>query len=237
MKSENFLPAILITIGLSLAGYFIGNGIFKTKALDRYVTVKGLAEREVDANLAIWPISFSEASNDLNALQSELETNTFIIKAFLKERGFDDTEVSVGTQSITDFQASQYYGNAQQRKYRYLGKGKLTVRTTKVGQLVDALGNLSTLIGQGIILADENYYESKVQYLYTDLNQIKPEMIEEATINARQSATKFAQDSGSKVGKIRQANQGLFSINDRDFNSPHKKKIRVVTTVEYYLED
>ncbi len=237
MKSENLLPAILITIGLSLAGYFIGNGIFKTKALDRYVTVKGLAVKEVDANLAIWPISFSEASNDLNALQATLESNTTAIKQFLKERGFDDTEVSVGTQSITDFQASQYYGNAEQRRYRYLGKGKLTVRTAKVDELVKTLGNLSTLIGQGIILGDENYYESRVQYLYTNLNQIKPEMIEKATINARQAATKFAQDSGSKVGKIRQANQGLFSISERDYNSPHKKKIRVVTTIEYYLED
>jgi len=138
--------------------------------------------------------------------------------------------------SISDQKANMYGGNDQYHEFRYIGRAQLTVRTEQIDRMTQAINKLTDLVGQGIVL-NQDQYMGQVQYLYTDLNSIKPAMIESATKNAREAADKFASDSKSKVGKIKKATQGLFTIEDRDMNTQNIKIIRVVTTVEYYLVD
>lgn len=227
--------SLILGICITLAGTSIGLGFYKGRATDRYVTVKGLAEREVNADLAIWPITFKVADNDLSPLQRGIDSGRDAIKAFLLESGFTDEEISFSAPSIIDTEAQQY-SNRNESKYRYIAEATVTTRTGKVGQVRRTMEESRKLIGKGVVLAAKSW-ENPTEFLFTNLNEIKPAMIEEATKDARRAAEKFAQDSGSKVGKIRNASQGYFSISDRDRNSPEVKKIRVVTTVQYYLVD
>ena len=237
MKTHHLLLiTIILSLGIAIAGYFVSTTLLKSKKYDRSVIVKGLAEREVEANLAIWPISFSETSNDLTEIQSQLDYKTQIIHNFLAEQGFIENEISNGIPTIHDMLADRYAARDQLNMFRYIGNSNITVRTTDIQKLNKAISQISNLIGKGIVLSQDNYWQM-VEYLYTDLNLIKPAMIEEATRNAREAAEKFAQDSGSRVGKIKKASQGLFTITDRDVNSRHIKNVRVVTTIEYYLID
>ena len=229
------LPAFIFSLGIALGGYFIGNGFIKSKYFDQYVTVKGLSEREVKADLAIWPISFTIVSNDLVELERLLKEQTTIISEYLAEKGINETEISIGAPSINDLRAN-YYGGNNYNPFRYMAKGKITVQTTSIENINNAITEISDLLSKGIVI-EQDEYRNKVDYQYTRLNEIKPDMIREATLNAREAAMKFAEDSGSKVGKIRKATQGYFSISDRDINSPHIKTVRVVTTIEYFLED
>lgn len=225
-----------LALGLVIAALILGNSVIRFKKLDRSVIVKGLAEMEVNANLAVWPVTFSEASNNLAELQASLERKQKIILDFLGEVGFQPEEISIGMVSISDQKANIYGQNNQYVEFRYIGHAKMTVRTGVASRMSAAIARLTDLVGKGIVL-NQDQYMSQVQYLFTDLNSIKPEMIESATKNAREAAGKFASDSKSKVGKIKKATQGLFSIEDRDMNTPDKKIVRVVTTVEYYLVD
>jgi hypothetical protein len=136
---------------------------------------------------------------------------------------------------MVDRQA-QAYANAPDIKFRYAATSTITVYSTKVDQVRNAMTQLVELGKQGLAIAGADY-EARTQFLFTRLNDIKPDMIEAATRNAREVATRFAQDSDSQLGKIRRASQGQFSIDDRDSNTPHIKKVRVVSTVEYYLSD
>jgi hypothetical protein len=235
-QSSQLIPAALfLAIGLGIAGYFIGNALVKARKLDRSVVVKGLAEREVDADLAIWPIKVFDASNNLSELERSIKTKSERIREFLNEQGFSSREISSGIPTITDAWANPYGGN-QQNAYRYSGNFEITVRTSDIEKLDAAINGIAGLIGEGIVIGQNNYWQ-QVEYLYTKLNEIKPEMIEEATKNAREAAEKFAVDSKSEVGKIKRANQGLFTISNRDMNSPQIKKVRVVSTIEFYLKD
>jgi hypothetical protein len=228
--------AFILALGLVIAALLLGNSLIRFKKLDRSVIVKGLAELEVDANLAVWPITFNEASNNLAELQASLDRKRQIILGFLSESGFTAEEVTVGMVNINDIKANIYGGNNQGAEFRYIGQSQMTVRTGQTDRMTKAISKLTDLVGQGIVL-NQDQYQSQVQYLFTDLNAVKPRMIEEATKNAREAAEKFASDSKSKAGKIKKATQGLFSIEDRDMNTPYKKIVRVVTTVEYYLVD
>lgn len=237
MKSKELIPAaIILSLGLILGGYFIGNFFVKAKKFDRSVVVKGLAEKEVLADLAIWPMKFTEASNDLAEIERNINTKSRIVIDFLKERGVTEEEISKGVPAITDALANPYTQQGQTAANRYTGSFDITVRTSDIPKLKRAMEDITSLIGKGIVIGQANYWQ-QVEYLYTALNEIKPGMIEEATKNARQAADKFAVDSDSKVGKIKTASQGLFTISDRDMNSPHIKTVRVVTTIEFYLED
>lgn len=227
--------SLILGICIAIAGMSIGLGFYKGRATDRYVTVKGLAEREVNADLAIWPITFKVADNDLTALQRGIDSGRDAIKTFLLESGFTEDEISFSAPSIIDTEAQQY-SNRNESKYRYIAEATVTTRTGRVGQVRKTMEESRKLIGKGVVLSAKSW-ENPTEFLFTDLNEIKPEMIEEATKNAREVAEKFAQDSGSKVGKIRHASQGYFSISDRDRNSPEVKQVRVVTTVQYYLVD
>lgn len=228
--------ASILSIGLIVAAFILGQSVIRFKKIDRSVVVKGLAEMEADANLAVWPITFSEASNNLAELQSTLERKQGIILSFLQGVGFTESEIAKGMVNIGDQKANMYGSGNQYVEFRYIGRAQFTVRTDQISRMNKAISKLTDLVGQGIVL-NQDQYMSQVQYLYTDLNKIKPAMIEEATKNARQAAEKFAIDSNSKVGKIKKATQGLFTIEDRDMNTPYRKIIRVVTTVEYYLVD
>jgi len=232
---EGIILGAFICAGLLGLGVLLGNGALRVKSLDRTVTVKGLSEREVPADIAIWPIIFNEADNDLAGLYSTLEEKTAIVVAFLKKHGFGDEEITVAAPAIVDRQA-QNFGDQTRIKYRYAARAAISVYTEKVEAVRQAMNQLVDLGKQGIAIAGDDY-QTKTQFLFTGLNDLKPQMIEEATKNARQVAEKFARDSDSRLGKIRKANQGQFTIEDRDSNTPHIKKVRVVSTVEYYLSD
>jgi len=232
---EAFILGALLCIGLALLGYLISGSIIRIKALNRTVTVKGLSEREVPANIAIWPIKFSEAGNDLNDLFSSIQRNNSLIIQFLKNNGFKNPEISISAPAIMDRQA-QGYADSNKIKFRYSGSSIITVYTGNVDSVRKTMKKLVELGKEGIAISGQDY-NSKTEFLFTELNKIKPEMIEEATKNAREVAERFAKDSESKLGKIRHARQGQFSINNRDSNTPYIKKVRVVSTVEYYLSD
>ncbi|HUF08196.1 MAG TPA: SIMPL domain-containing protein [Rhodothermales bacterium] len=226
--------ALILAAGIAAGGYLAGQGIVDSKALDRTVTVKGLAEREVPADVAIWPIRFVLAGDDLDALYTDVEKKLEVVLVFLRTTGFDEQEVSVAAPAITDRQA-QPYGDSQAR-FRYSATQTVTVYTTRVPEVLQAVARLIELGKSGIVLSGDDY-QAQRQYLFTGLNDLKPAMIEEATRNAREVAEKFAADSDSRLGKIKTAFQGQFSIEDRDGNTPHIKKVRVVSTVQYYLAD
>lgn len=223
---------ISIGLGIIIGAIFLANAIFEARATERFVTVKGLAEREVDADLAIWPITFKDVGNDLIELQKLVEKRRTVITGFLVERGFSKDNISYSAPKITDAQAD-YYGN-NRPSYRYRVQSTVTLRSSKVQLVKESMEASGELVSKGIVLADN--WDSRATFMFTALNTIKPEMIREATINAREAASTFAEDSGSNVGKIRKATQGYFAISDRDQNSPDKKIVRVVTTMEFFLE-
>ncbi|MCP5431611.1 MAG: SIMPL domain-containing protein [Chromatiaceae bacterium] len=226
---------VLLALGLSVLGYQLADAMVSFKAAERAVTVKGLAEREVAADTVIWPIRFNAADDDLQGLYSTLDRQGGLVTAFLHEAGFTQEEITPSAPAIVDRRA-QGYGNPAAQDLRYAGNVTVTVYSRNVNRVLQAMRRLTELGKQGIAIAGEDY-GVRTEFLYTALNDIKPAMIEEATRNAREVAAKFAQDSESRLGKIRTANQGLFSIQDRDSNTAHIKKVRVVSTVEYYLVD
>jgi hypothetical protein len=234
--SVSVLWGLSIGIGIALAGLVMSNALYKARTAERYVSVRGLAEREVDADLVIWPITFKEAGNDLVELQKRIDEKREIISAFLESNGFKREDISYSAPRITDTQAERYEGGKSDFAFRYVAQATVTLRSHDVASVKKTIEQSGVLVGKGVVLAEETW-ENRTQFLFTGLNKIKPEMIEAATRNAREAAIKFAKDSGSEVGKIRKATQGLFEINDRDPNSPDRKLVRVVTTVEYYLVD
>lgn len=225
----------LLCLGLVLLGVILSRGFVALRALDRTVTVKGLSEREVAADVAIWPIRFELAEDDLGRLAAGLERANAQVLAFLQAGGFTPQEITAGVPAIVDRQA-QRYGGGGEEGLRYLGNGTLTVYSTNIEGVRAAMGRLVELGRQGVAIGGQDY-ELRPEFLFTRLNDIKPDMIEDATRNAREAAEKFARDSDSHLGKIKRAYQGQFTIEDRDSNTPHIKKVRVVATVEYFLSD
>lgn len=241
MQGQNLQTRVAVILGISLVvgltalGYLLGDAALSVKEYERSVTVKGLAEREVAADIVIWPIQFTEASNDLAKLYRDIETSTGKIRAFLLKHGVAAEAISVDSPAITD-KLAQQYGNHAGAEFRYTASQNVTVYSNDIATVRQVMSLLSELGKEGIAFTGANY-QAQTEYLFTGLNDIKPAMIEEATRQARQVAEKFAEDSNSRLGKIRQASQGQFSISDRDNNNPHIKNVRVVSTVEYYLSD
>lgn len=230
-----FFLGVCVAIGLAALGYLLAEGALRVKALDRTVTVKGLAEREVEADIAIWPITYSIAANTLSEVYAQVERNNQLVKEFLLEGGFSVDEISFAAPSMTDRKA-QAYGDTVGIEFRYTGSSSVTVYTTKVELVRRSLQRMAELGKQGVAISAQEY-GGGTQFLFTGLNAIKPAMIEEATRAAREVAEKFARDSSSRLGRIRNASQGQFSIENRDMSTPYIKKVRVVSTVEYYLTD
>ncbi len=233
--SSAFISGIFLFLGLVTLGYLLGQAAIRFKEYERTVTVKGLSEREYKADIVIWPIEFTSAGNNLESLYNVVETNTAEIQDFLKSNGISADEVSFSSPIITD-KSAQQYGNNARAEFRYTALQNVTVYSKNVDAVRAVMSQLSRLGKKGIAFTGGNY-ESQTEYLFTRLNEVKPDMIEEATRKAREVARKFAADSQSTLGKIKKAYQGQFSITPRDRNNPHIKKVRVVTTVEYYLSD
>ena len=231
--SSALLLGLCIGLGVALAGWFVGQSFYALKAAERFVTVKGLAEREVPADLAIWPLTFSQTGNDLPALYQRLQTDRDRIIAFLTGLGFAQDEISTSPPRVTDYYAQGYTGSRLPPN-RYKVQASVTLTSTKVAAAKAAMGKSGDLVKQGIVLSHD--YSQSTAFLFTGLNQIKPAMIAQATKNARAAAAQFARDSGSLVGDIRRARQGLFTIRDRDSNTPDKKIVRVVSTVDFFLK-
>lgn len=226
--------AAILAIGMVLLGFFIKSGIEGFKEKDRAVNVKGLAEMEVPANKVIWPLMYKIVGNDLLTLYNSINDKNDAIVRFLKSNNIKESEISVSAPEIIDMQAERY--SSSPSPFRYNVTSVITVSSENVDQVRKLIGEQSELLKQGIAVTGGDY-RYNVQYEFTKLNDVKPQMIEEATKNARLAAEKFAKDSDSKLGKIRNAYQGQFTITDRDANTPYIKSIRVVTTLDYYLED
>ncbi|HEX4870754.1 MAG TPA: SIMPL domain-containing protein [Nevskiaceae bacterium] len=225
----------LLALGLALLGQQLAEAAIRFKEYERVVTVKGLSEREVPADVAVWPILYTRADADLGALYRQLEADSTAIQTFLAGRGFEPGEITVAPPAVTD-KLAQSYGGGENIQLRYSASQTITVYTGKIEAVRGSQIALAELGKRGIAFGG-NDYQARAEYLFTGLNALKPPMIEEATRQAREVAEKFAADSNSRLGKIKSANQGQFTVADRDSNTPHIKNVRVVSTVEYYLSD
>ena len=232
-RSSNWVLGLSIFLGLAALGWQLGSAAIRFKEFERTVTVKGLSEREVQADIVIWPIQFTAAGNELDALYRDIEQSTRRIRVFLEQNGIAAEAVSESPPAVTD-KSAQQWGGGDRPEFRYSAVQTVTVYSPEVAKVRGVMSRLSALGREGIVFTG---FGAVTEYLYTGLNDIKPAMIEEATRNAREVATKFAEDSQSTLGKIRRASQGQFSIQPRDTSTPHIKKVRVVSTVEYYLSD
>lgn len=249
-RRELVAPALLLAFGLIAGGWILGAQIKATRLADRYVTVKGLVERKVKSDLAIWPLTYKEAGDNLSSIYAKTETDRKTILQFLDQQGIETSEIELGVVRVVDTQANEY-GEGSRAPQRYIVEQQITVRTVRVDQVAAAAQKTMQLLEKGIVLSSTPG-QGGLAYKFTGLNSIKPDMITEATRNARAAADRFASDSGSKVGLIRQANQGVFSILAADevsettepgeagygnssADSSLMKTVRVVTSVQYYL--
>ena len=234
---RSILAAALIAVGLLGAGWFAAQGMAKLRTGDRFVTVKGSAEKDVAANLLVWPLAHSVSGNELADVQRRLDANTAAIRSFFTGAGFGEEEITVAPPRLEDRWAWAYGENRPADRYRY--STTVTLRTTDVAKAQQVLRRSGELVSQGILLGGEGGEGGAgggPEFSYTGLNSIKPALIAEATAEARKAAEQFAKDSGARLGGIRSANQGVVTINDRDRGSPQTKTVRVVTTVEYFLK-
>lgn len=223
--------AAILAVGMVVGGYLLGDGLLRAKDADRAVTVRGLAERDVTADLATWTIAYSASSTDLNEAQNKVRADTAGIEAFFKELGFPAGALQPTGANVTSFTTDGVT--------TFTVRQRLALRTTDIALAQRAVARQFDLVGRGVFLEEG----SGMAYTFTRLNDIKPEMVAEATKDARAAAQQFAQDSGSDVGKIREATQGYFEIAARDgeaggwgsADSPYKK-VRVVTTVSFMLD-
>lgn len=234
--NKRIYEAIILAVALIIFGLIIRSGLVKSRESERTVSVKGLSERLVPANKVTWPLVYKELGNDLPSLYNTIQDKNAKIISFLKAHGIADEEISVNPPRIIDVEANNIYGGSEVIKYKYNVTSVIIVTSTKVDAVRELIVQQSSLLKDGIALIMDDY-NYNVIYEFTALNDIKPEMIEEATANAREAAEKFAEDSKSKLGKIRYARQGQFSITDRDVNTPYLKVVRVVTSVDYSLNN
>jgi hypothetical protein len=235
------VSALLLGIGFAVGGWFVGHG-FERGHNARYVTVKGLAERDVKADLALWPIRFVEAGDDLAKAQAKIQQDDAAVLAFLQRHKLGTDAIAFRQLDVTD-RAAQAYGNGQYPS-RFIIARTLMVRSADVDAVAAAAQATGELVADGVVLADENGPgNGGPAYLFDGLNRLKPAMIAEATKNARAAAEQFARDSGSRLGGIRRANQGVFEILPRDkapmlqADKQVNKTVRVVATLDYRLAD
>ncbi len=227
---SKIVASAIIAFGLVALGISLKSGIVKFKSMERTVAVKGLAEKQVNADKVVWRVSFARVGNDLVSLYSSLDVNAKYIKEYIKDKGIEDSEIFESSPNVSNLEDQYRYSN-NRPEYKYQISQSLTISTNKV-DAVKQLAKTATadMLKRGIIISDWASYE------FTGLNELKPEMIAEATANARQAAQKFAEDSKSKLGKIKTASQGQFSVEDLDETTEFVKKVRVVTTIVYYLD-
>ena len=234
MDKGKFYSGLFIMVGLVVLGMMFPRAVEKYRSYDRTVNVKGLCEKEVKADKVIWPVVYKVMANDIQSIYDQTDRSNETIVDFLEAGGIDVSEITVSVPQISDKFANEYGNN--DRAYRYIATNVITVYTDKVDDVLSLMSKQSNLLKKGIVTGGNNW-ENPVEFKYEGLNEIKPAMIEEATMNAREAAEKFAKDSDSRLGKIKTANQGTFTIENRDSNTPYIKKVRVVTSVTYYLKN
>lgn len=225
------IAAAIVALGLIVGGYLLGNGLVRAKHADRSVTVRGLAEQNVTADLAVWTLNYSSQGLDLAAVQADIDRDTQAIRQFFASLGFPADALSPAGASV-----NQFYNDGVQT---VTINQRLQLRTTDIARARQAVARQFDLVRQGVVLQEG----SGIAYSFTKLNDIKPAMVAEATKDARAAAEQFASDSGAGVGGIKSATQGYFSIEARDgeqggygvADTPFKK-VRVVTTVDFYLK-
>jgi hypothetical protein len=236
------IPAAIVALGLALGGLAVGSGFARARSADRYVTVKGVAEREVKANLAIWPLKVVGADNDLTAANKKVAANVEGVRQFLARHGLDTNQVQLSEFAVSDAQATEYAPERQPTN-RYVIRQTMLVRSNQPDRVLAASQQVSELAAIGVVISSgSGEMGSGPTFVFSGLNQLKPAMIADATARAREAAEQFARDSHSELGGIRQANQGVFEILPRDQapgiseESQINKVVRVVSTVDYYLK-
>ena len=234
MRHTGIIQAAVIAIGLAALGLAVKSGMDNFTNKDRKVTVKGLSEMEVAANKVTWPIVSKEIGNDLPALYDKVNATNAAIRRFLIAGGLDKSEISVNAPVVIDLNADRYSQN--QQPYRDNVTSVITVTSAKVELVRKILARQGELLKDGIAIVSGDY-DKQIRYEYTALNEIKAKMVDEAIKNARATAEQFAHVSDSHLGRIENASQGQFTIEDRDENSPYIKKVRVVSTITYSIED
>ena len=227
------MDSLKIGISIVMAAVILAVGLANIITPERSVSVRGLAEREVDADLAVWNMSFSMGENNLESMQKSILEKTEVIKKYLIKHGLEESDFTVKPAAITDNSLNSYMDQTK-ITYKFVAQQTILVRSGKIEAVKSAYADSLELVSAGIAVSQD--YDSKVSYEFTKLNDIKPEMIAEATKNARTAADQFAHDSNSKVGKIKKATQGLFTIEDAAVGLEDKKSVRVVNTVEYLLK-
>jgi len=231
---------IVLAFGIGFAGQKIHDGLVDFRSFDRSVTMKGLAQQDVKADLALWPISYTETGNELSSLQDLMDSRGKTVISFLKKHGIKDEEIELKKVQVQDLLA-QSYRQSGAAQNRYILTQTYLVRTNDINSIDKAAKNMGELIRLGVVFSQNG--STSPTYLYTRLNEIKPEMIARATRNAREAAKEFAQNSGQKVGGIKYASQGVFQILPRDQSfavaeaQQRNKTVRVVSTIQFYLED
>lgn len=225
--------SLVVGLAIVIMGWIIGQGLQKRENI-RSVTVRGFSEKTVEANRVTWPIRFKAFNNDIGKLYADIKRTRTQVLEFLEKGGIDTSEITIKAPQVEDRKANMYSDGIREGQSRYYATCIITVTSTDVEAVRKLIDNQEKLLLQGIVLENQEW-RSEV-YEYTGLNDIKPGMIAEATTNAREAAEKFAKDSHSKVGKIKTASQGSFSISDSDATTPHIKNVRVVTTITYLLD-
>jgi hypothetical protein len=212
---RTLLPAVLLAVGLAVAGWFVGNGFLRGRTTARYVEVKGLAEREVAADLALWPLRFVATGNDLSVAQTEITRDTREVYSFLARHGVDTGGVQLLALEVSDAEANRFQG--ERGGTRFVIQQTVMVRSNEPQVVLAASQRVSELVRSGVILSSSGEYGiGGPTFVFTRLNQLKPTMVKEATANARAAAEQFAADSWTALGNIRYANQGVFVILPRD---------------------
>jgi len=248
MNNNKFLIAAAIMLGLALNGIFIGRAVQRFKMEDRSISVKGFSEREVKANLAVWTIKTRITTNDIAAGSREIENDKHKITGFLIQKGIRENEIFQQDLKVVDKMAREY-GDDKIGEYRYIIENSIQVRSSNVDTVQAVKRMTDELLKMGVVISSVNEYMPSVQYLFTDLNNIKPEMLSEATQNARKAALEFTRESNVSLGDLKKASQGLFTIADRDdfvagqtgegfgnnVNDIYKK-VRVVVNIEFSVE-
>ncbi len=234
MKENRILAAAITAFGIIVLGFALKSGIDNFANKDRKVTVKGLAEQEVEADKVTWPIQTKEIGNDLPSLYKKINSTNATIKRFLIANGIKESEINVNAPTVIDLSAERY--NTQPVPQRYNITSTIIVASSNVKLVRSIIAKQGELLQEGIAIVDGGY-ENPIKYEYVAFRKMKPKMMEEAIANAEQTAEQFAKNSHSTLNKIVGADQGQFSIDDRDENTPYIKKVRVVTTVTYSLKD
>ena len=230
------IEAAILAAGLLLLGICLYLGVTNLTDSRRVVNVHGVSEREVKADHVIWPIVYKTTGNDLQALYEELRVKNEKIKQFLVQNGISEKEITVSAPQTIDLLAERYTNPAEAAGRRYNVTAVTTVATGNVEKVEALINRVGELLQQGIAISAGDW-QNEVKYEFNALETIKPAMIEEATKDARRAAEQFGKDSGSEIGKIQHADQGYFSIEDRDKYTPSIKTVRVVTNVTFYLDN